>query len=152
MNKSNDEHQDDLNQNSSSNICALDLMRQIDSGKINPTTLSKESRLACVEVLLLEGYSVAEIAQILRCSDRTVRRDRKQLRQIYAARHDEYKVGLHLGQLLQQADTAISHIRRALRDDEATPADRVKGELACWKIANDLANHLKELRIWPDYD
>ncbi len=50
----------------------ITLLRELQSGSLSATALSKEARLACVEHLTLEGYSVGEIAEVLRASTRTI--------------------------------------------------------------------------------
>jgi len=53
----------------------LSLLQDIKSGVIDPRDIEKELRQQIVEVLLLEGTMVPQIAQILKVSDKTIRRD-----------------------------------------------------------------------------
>ena len=60
---------------------ALDLLQEINSGLRDPRSLDKYSRQLCVELLTAEGYTQSQIAQILKCSEKTIFRDLKEIRQ-----------------------------------------------------------------------
>jgi len=62
----------------------LSLLREIRSGTVVATSLGKENRRACVEYLAAEGFSVAEMSETLKVSDRTIRRDRLAIRSAHA--------------------------------------------------------------------
>ena len=58
----------------------LNVIQRIKDRTIEPKTLDKETRHGCIEVLIGEGYTQAQIAQILKCSDKTIHRDCKEIR------------------------------------------------------------------------
>ena len=59
-------------------------LQKLKDGKLNPRALSRTTIYLCVEVLLLEGYQVSSIANLLKKSDRTVRRYVSDLREMNA--------------------------------------------------------------------
>lgn len=54
---------------------ALELAEMIKTQKLNPKNLHRPDRLNIVDMLRLEGWGQAKIADLLKCSHRTVKRD-----------------------------------------------------------------------------
>ncbi|MEE8154627.1 MAG: hypothetical protein V3T53_06660 [Phycisphaerales bacterium] len=128
----------------------LSVIRDIQQGALAPRSLGVEDRRRCVEHLTGEGYSLAEIAEILKVTERTIARDRSAVRQSNAIERDEDITGEMVGQLVTQADTTINRIRRITRDSDTPPAARIEGEKACWVIARDLVQKLQSLGYLPN--
>ena len=59
---------------------AMQLLGEINSGITDPKLLDKQGRQQCVELLIAEGYTHFQIAQLLKCSEKTVSRDLKDIR------------------------------------------------------------------------
>ncbi len=64
------------------------LMKQIQSGQLDPKCIGTTSRRQVVMTMINDGYSTAEIAEILKVSDRTIERDRKAIRESNAVTRD----------------------------------------------------------------
>ena len=128
----------------------LSLMRDIQQGALAPRSLGVEDRRRCVEHLTGEGYSLAEIAEILKVAERTIARDRSAVRQSNAIQADENITGEMVGQLITQADTSIHRIHRITRDSDTPPSARIDGEKACWAITRELVNTLQSLGYLPN--
>ena len=133
----------------SSGHSVLTVIRSIHSGTLEPKSLGVEARQRCVEHLTGEGYSIVEIAEVLKVSERTIARDRAAIRQANALTRDPALVGQMAGELLAQAETAISRIRRVTRERATPAAVRVDGEKACWTITRDLVQRLQSLGYLP---
>lgn len=127
----------------------LSLLRQIQSGVVHPANLTAETRQSVVEHLSAEGYSLSEIAEILKTSERTVARDRKSIRQANAVTRDPAMIEQMVGQLLNEAQNCICRIRRAARDKEAAPAIRIDAEHRVYLILSDLTQRLQGLGYLP---
>lgn len=127
----------------------VDLIQEIRSGLIDPGSLRPEDRQACVRHLGAEGLSVPEIAQVLRCSDRTITRDRRALQEAAAITHDPALAGRTAGQLITEASLCTDRIRRVTRDRETPPAVKVEGERACFEILTKLVASLQSLGYLP---
>lgn len=128
---------------------AISVVRDIQKGAIEATSLAIVDRRRCVEYLTYEGYSVADIGEILKVTERTISRDKAAIRQANAVESDPQMAGQMLGQLLNQADTCIQRIRKVTREKE-TPANvRIDGEKACWLIYDTLVRRIQSLGYLP---
>ena len=127
----------------------LELLGEIKSGRLAPKDLKPEDRRACVQHLGAEGYSVPEIAQVLKFSERTIARDRKANQEASALAPDPAYTPVLVGQLMIQMQTAIDHIRRITRDRETPAAVRVDGEHRCYQIQSDFVQRLQRLGYMP---
>jgi hypothetical protein len=127
----------------------VDLIMEIRSGKTDPRSLAPGDRQACVAHLRTEGLSVPEIAQVLKCSDRTITRDRKALQEIAALAHDPKLAGRIAGQLVVEAGVCIDRIRRVSRDRDTPPNVKVDAERGCFQILAELTRTLQSLGYLP---
>lgn len=128
---------------------ALSLIRAIQQGSRSPLGLDPEERQRCVEHLTAEGYSTAEIAEILQVSERTVARDRAVVRSRNALERDPKLAAEMVGHLVNQAELAVGRIRRIGRDKQVNPAVRVEAERSCWTIWKELVERMQSLGYLP---
>jgi len=127
----------------------LELIREIQGGALDPRHIRPEDRRACVVYLTSEGYAVAEIAQILRASDRTVQRDRERVRSEHALRPSPELVCELVGQLAAEAASAVQRLRRIGRDKDAPPMARVEAERSAWTVFREFVQCLQRLGYLP---
>ena len=128
---------------------AIEVLRLIQSGQLDAKAIDGDDRRQLVEYLLAEGYSKAEMAAILKVSQRTVERDQKTLRQANAIEHEPKMAGRMAGRLIGEAELAIQQIRRICRDKAVGAAVKVDGHHRCYQIAGDLAVKLQGLGYLP---
>lgn len=122
----------------------LDLLGAIKAGRLNPKDLKAEDRRACVQHLTAKGYSVVEIAQVFKCSDRTIARDRKAIQEASALTPEPAFVPVMVGWLMEQVQTAVDHIRRVTQDREIPAQVKIDGEHRCYQIFSDLVQPASE--------
>jgi len=127
----------------------LEVIREIKTGTFDPKCLSPGDRQSCVMHLGVEGMSVAEIADVLKVSDRTVMRDRKAIQEANAIEHDPKLAGQFAGRLAAEAEVCVNRIRRVTRDKAAPHAERIEGERACFEILDKLAHRLQSMGFLP---
>ncbi|MCB9858470.1 MAG: hypothetical protein H6818_22560 [Phycisphaerales bacterium] len=127
----------------------LDLLKQIQSGQMNPKAMGRESRRQVVAALVLDGYATPEIAKILHTSDRTIERDRQALRESTVLHNSPELVSQVAGRLFMEIDTAIQRIRRAIRGKDVTAAVKVDAEHRCCQIYSDYVQRLQGLGYLP---
>ena len=127
----------------------LTLIRGLQNGSLNPTSLMARDRRLCVEHLTAEGYSSAEIAEILKVADRTIARDRTAIRQSNSVEANPELLHQMVGALLKEADTCISRIRRAVRGNDGQACDKIEAEKTIWGIMRDLVQSLQRLGHLP---
>lgn len=127
----------------------IDLIRRVRAGELAPSLLSPEDRRACVGYLTLEGYSVADIAAVLRTSDRTVARDRVKVREENAVEASPELLPRMVGRLIAEADATIGRLRRIGREKETPPAAKVDAERGAWAATRELVQSLQRLGYLP---
>jgi transposase-like protein len=127
----------------------LAVLQKVKAGEVDPRNLSAESRQACVEHMSVEGYATAEMAQVLRVTERTVRRDRQAIRKAHAVQPGDEFVKETVGALVAHAEMAIDRIRRQARSRELSPMERVHAERLAWRIRDELAERLQKLGYLP---
>lgn len=117
------------------NTPALQILKQIKDGVIDPKKLDSEIRQACVEHLwFVEGRAVAEIAHVLNVSDKTIRRDEDQIRKRNAQKPSaDYSVEV-FGELLQKAKSAHENMMRLSRSPDASVQEKAQAGFYAWKM------------------
>ncbi|MBI4718557.1 MAG: helix-turn-helix domain-containing protein [Planctomycetes bacterium] len=127
----------------------LVLIKQIKENRLDPALLSAEDRRRCVDVLGAEGYSVPEIAQILKRGERTIYRDRLELRAAHAlVVHPQLALQM-AGDLVRQAEGSIARLRRIAREPAASAMERSMAEAAAFKVHLDLISKLQSMGYLP---
>lgn len=128
---------------------AISLIRELQSGRIVGAHLTIADRRRVVEHLTAEGYNIAEIAEVVKVADRTVMRDRDVIREQNALHIDPSMTPRVVGQLVTQAETSVSRLRRLARDKDSPAAVRVEAELGAWKVANEAVQTMQRLGYLP---
>ena len=127
----------------------LTLIKQIKENKVDPVVLSTEDRRRCVDVLWSEGYTVAETAQILKCGERTIYRDRSELRSAHALRvHPQFALQM-AGELIRQADCSAGRLRRIARESGASAMERSMAENFAFRVHLDMIGKLQSMGYLP---
>ena len=127
----------------------LTLIKQIKENKVDPAVLSAEDRRRCVDVLWSEGYTVADTAQILKCGERTIYRDRSALRAAHALRvHPQFALEM-AGELMRQAESSAGRLRRIARESGASAMERCMAENFAFKVHLDMIGKLQSLGYLP---
>lgn len=105
---------------------SVDLIRDLQDGTITGRTLSASQRRDCVELLMLEGLSVSEIARKVGRCDRTIRRDLQKIRAANALHPSSDLQAKMLGHYQSQVDVAIARLTKLTRDPAASVADKIE--------------------------
>lgn len=129
------------------NVIAL--IRQLHSKQLTRKEISKEEILACVEHLTREGALAVEIAEMLSCSDRTIRRDLEAIRSRNAMEFDPSTGAQLLSEFKELYDHAIQRLRRAERDSSAKPSERVMALRALLTASERCAKLFQSLGYLP---
>lgn len=127
----------------------LNAIRGLQSGTILSRSLSKDDRRACVRHLSDEGCLVVQIAEILKCCERTIYRDREAIYEANAIECDPMLAAKIVGRLLREADLSIAHLRRAARDKKAPTAVQVDAAYRAYQVFSDLVQRLQGLGYLP---
>lgn len=127
----------------------LTLIQQMKDGSVKPSTLNKEQRQQCVEALLLEGYSVSQIAQIVDRSEKTIKRDLADLRTRNAVVPSPELVKQLIGDLLMKAAAHQARLMRLARATEGAVSERAQAEYLAWRVAKETIELLQSLGYLP---
>jgi DNA-binding CsgD family transcriptional regulator len=133
----------------SKELRCLDILQGIKKGTVDPASLISNQRKLLVTLLMAEGQSTAEIAHILKVSDRTIERDKNAIRKENALSNDPKLADIMAGRLSDEAQLCIQRIRKFQRDTNCPPAAKIEGERACFQIANDLTERLQSMGYLP---
>jgi transposase len=128
---------------------SLELLARVRSGAVPGLTLAPADRQALVSLLIADGLSTPEVAQILQVADRTIERDRKAIREGLALPRDPKLVEQMVGRLLAEAELSVRRIRRVARERDVEPATRIDAEHRCFEIVRDLVQGLQRLGYLP---
>ncbi len=127
----------------------LKMLQKIKVGTINPKTLVSSQRKLLIKFLMAEGQSTAEIAHLLKVSDRTIERDKNAIRQDGALSQDPELAGIMAGRLSDEAQLCIQRIRKFQRDPNCPHAAKIEGEKACFQILDSLSERLQSMGYLP---
>ena len=133
----------------SKELRCLDILQGIKANTIDPASLLPHQRKLLVTFLMAEGQSTAEIAHLLKVSDRTIERDKKAIREENAISQDPKLANIIAGRLVNEAQTCIQRIRKFERDSNCPSAAKIEGEKGCFHIANSLAQRLQSMGHLP---
>ncbi len=125
------------------------LFQKIQSEEISAKTISITDRRMLVAVLINDGHSTPEIAQILKLSDRSIERDRQAIRQGHALPQDPKLVSQMAGQLFAEVQLATQRIRKAVRDKSVPATVKVDAEHRCYQILSDSIQRFQSLGYLP---
>lgn len=127
----------------------LELIGRIRERQIDPRGLEADDRRRCVETLRYEGYSVAEIAKVLRRHERTIQRDLEELRARNALTTSPALVARTVGEFVQQSEASIARLRRIARESSLSGMERLMAESAAWRICDGMMSRLQSLGYLP---
>ncbi len=125
------------------------VIARIKDGSMDPAALPKESRQACVEALLGEGYAVTTIAQLLQRSDRTVKRDIDEIMKRNSLSPSLELAKELIGEMSWRAHLHHAHLMRIARSKEATPGEKIQAEYSAWRVQRELIERFQALGYLP---
>lgn len=127
----------------------LSLIQEIKDGKLNPVTLNKDSRQACVGVFLAEGYNIPTIAQILKKSDRTIQRDINEIHEKNALTPDTHLAKKIIGDFYVYLSVHREHLMRLARTKDASVSERAQAEYYAHRVGVEGIEKLQTLGYLP---
>ena len=127
----------------------LSLLQEIQTGTVDPKCIRPAERRRIVSYLMSDGYCTADMAQILKVSDRSIERDKKAIREANALAAGPELVEQMAGRLVCEANLSIQRIRKAARSKGAKQAVKVDAEHRCYQITSDMIFSLQRLGYLP---
>jgi hypothetical protein len=123
----------------------LHTLRGLKDGSVNPKALAPEHRQACVAHLWMEGLSVPEMAELFKCHERTITRDRREIERKFALQLDENFAPRIAGQLMVIVEQAIQQIRRAARGADVPKAVKIDASFKTVQIYDIAIQRLQSM-------
>lgn len=117
-------------------------LQKLKDGTLDPRVLSRQTVYLCIEVLLLEGYQVSAIANLLKRSDRTIHRYVSDIREINALEASPDLTRVLVGEFLLNARNQYSRLKQIARLKEASFNDKAKTEFLAWRVFKELIDTL----------
>lgn len=127
----------------------MELIQSIKDGRTDPQTLNKELRQRCVEVLMGEGCSIANMAQILKKSEKTIKRDVQEIREINALTPDIELVNKIAGEHLWYGHIHRNFLMRLARSKDGTVSEKAQAEYYAYLVGADQITKMQSLGYLP---
>ncbi len=120
------------------------ILREISEGILDGKELSREKRQECVEYLsLTEGFSPEKISDILHVSSRTIKRDKKEIKERNAQKPSEDLAWETIGEYWKKAEAEHDHLMRLSRSKEGSLQEKT---YAADTFRRALEGHIKTLQ------
>jgi hypothetical protein len=100
-----------------------------------------------VEFLLLEGLPQGAIAQFLKKSDRTIRRDVEDVRKSYKITKNVIMTSNILADFIFNAKVHQAHFMRLARSNGASASEKTKAEAEAWKVGKEVLQELSYIGL-----
>ncbi len=123
-------------------VSTRDVLLKIRNNELDPKVLDRETRLACVEALIIEGQQPAAIAHFFKKTDRTIRRDLEEIRKGYRVKRDNGISNDIVSDFMFNSKVNIAHLMRLARSNEGSVADKVRAEAMAFRIHKEVLQEL----------
>lgn len=127
----------------------LSLIQKIKDESLDPSTLPKGLRQQCVEVLWAEGYNESAMAQILKRSEKTIKRDLQEIREKNALSPNLELARQTIGEMVQRARMHQGYLVRLARSKEAAVSEKAQSEYLAWRVQKELVEKMQSLGYLP---
>jgi len=134
---------------SSQDQTALKIIQNINSGACDPCLLDKSMRQQCIELLIGEGYTHSQLAQLLKRSEKTISRDIQEIRQKNALTPSVEFAKETVGELVTKARVHASYLMRLARDRDSSTSSKSGSEFLAWRVIKELVEKLQTLGFLP---
>ena len=128
---------------------AIKIIQDINAGVCNPLLLDKATRQQCIWVLISEGYTYSQLAQLFKRSEKTIARDVEDLRQKNALTPSVNFAKETVGELVAKARLHANYLMRLAREKDAPTTSKTGAEFLAWRVTKELVEKLQTLGFLP---
>lgn len=132
----------EVNTDNFDNIPVYDLLQRIKNNLLDPRSLSKSTRQACVETLILEGCNHSLIASLLKKSDRTIRRDIREIRKRNSIKASPELTSELLGEFIANAHHSYVYLKQTARNSNVSLGEKAQVEFLAWRVLREMIQTL----------
>jgi hypothetical protein len=125
------------------------IIQEIKEGKRVARDLPKNDRQECVEALYLEGYSIAQMAQLLDRAEKTMTRDMGDIRERNCAKPSLELATQLIGDMVLKCRAHQAHLMRLARSKEGSVQEKAQAEYYAWKVESEMMERLQTLGYLP---
>lgn len=119
----------------------------IEQGDMAVESIDKELREQCIELYKNQGYSIAEIADKLKVSSKTIQRDIQSIRERNALTPAEGWFKQTLGECYNSHRLHYTQILRLLNVPDLSNAERIQLHFAAWRMQKEFIELMNKLGI-----
>lgn len=125
------------------------IIQDINSGACDPLMLDKSTRQQCIEVLIGEGYSQSQLAQLFKRSEKTISRDMQDIRQKNSLAPSVEFAKEVVGELITKARQHAAYLMRLARDKDTPASTKAESEFLAWRVVKEATEKLQTLGYLP---
>ncbi len=125
---------------------APEIIQQLYDGRLVGERVAPETRRRCVAYMVAQGFTNAEMAELLRVAERTVQRDRMVLRRDVAIKPDRRLGDELLGEFQQIVLGSVARLLRLVREGGHVEYARIRAEEAMVRSYRQLIDTVHRLR------
>jgi hypothetical protein len=126
-----------------------DMIHEIKIGSLDPCLLDKLQRQLCVEALYFDAVSTSGIAQFLKVSDRTIRRDMEEIRARNSLTPSLDLSREIVGEFLLWSRAHRGNLMKLARNSSASTGERAQAEYYASMVGADMIVKLQSLGYLP---
>ena len=128
----------------------ISIIQDIKNG-IDPRMLPRDSRQGCVELLHFgEGQSISQVAELLQCSEKTIQRDIKEIRDKNVLTIDAEFGRQIASDLYHRTINHVNYLMRLARSKDATIAEKISAELGACKAYAEMIERFQSFGVLPE--
>ena len=126
------------------------IIQSLKDKTLDTSLIKKETRIECVEVLSLEGWTVVSMAELFKISEKTIKRDLDVISVKNALQHDPDLLQKVLGDYILKTNMSYANLVRLARNKEGSISERVQAEYSATLVLNNRIKILQSLGHLPE--
>lgn len=126
---------------------ALTLVERIKNKQLNPTLLTPDERRECVQLLKLQHWNQNQMARFLDCSDKTIRRDLKKIRQENSTIPSSEILKETFGEALENIRADIEALKKIADSQGSSTREKIQARYAAAKMTISWMKTLESLGL-----
>lgn len=126
------------------------IIQNLKDRSMDASLIKKETRIDCVEVLSLEGWTVVSMAELFKVSEKTIKRDLEVIADRNALNPDPDLLQKVVGDFLLKTNMSYANLVRMARSKEGSISERVQAEYSAVLILKERVKILQSLGYLPE--
>ncbi|MBF0387581.1 MAG: hypothetical protein HQL20_06965 [Candidatus Omnitrophica bacterium] len=128
---------------------AYDFLQKLKDGKVDPSTVSVAQRQGYIEILILEGHSVLQLAQLFKRTEHTIRADLREIRDTNRLKPSIELAEKMIAEFVTYSRVHRDHLMRLARKTDASVSERSQSEYLAFKTTSETIVRLQSVGYLP---